>query len=89
MNTNHIIIGIILVLAVSYLLIFLKNKSPVHIKYEKTNNNNVLKKVVRKTKDYNIYGLPKKDDYMSQLMKEQLNNLQTKFYYDNCRFDVA
>jgi len=34
-----------------------------------------------------LYGFPEKDEYMSQTLKEQINNLESKFYYDNCQFE--
>jgi len=34
-------------------------------------------------------GLPKADEYMSQTLKEQINNMESKFYYDNCRYRIA
>ena len=37
-------------------------------------------------KQYSLYGLPEKDEYMSQKLREQLDNLDSKFYYDNCRY---
>ena len=36
--------------------------------------------------DFDKYGLPEQDEYMSQTLKSQLQNLETKFYYDNCRY---
>lgn len=38
-------------------------------------------------KDLNMYGLPEQDEYMSQTLRSQLQNLETKFYYDNCRYE--
>jgi len=38
------------------------------------------------SKDYSMYGLPEQDEYMSQTLRDQLRNLETKFYYDNCRY---
>jgi len=35
-----------------------------------------------------LYGFPEKDEYMSQTLKEQINNLKSKFYYDNCQFEL-
>ena len=33
-----------------------------------------------------LYGLPEVDPYMSELMKQQINSLSTKYYYDNCKY---
>ena len=38
------------------------------------------------SKDFSMYGLPEQDEYMSQTLRDQLRNLETKFYYDNCRY---
>jgi len=32
-------------------------------------------------------GLPNKDDYMSNSLKKQLNDLENRFYYNNCRWE--
>lgn len=32
-------------------------------------------------------GLPDKNDYMSDSLRQQLNDLENKFYYNNCRFE--
>ena len=31
--------------------------------------------------------LPPKDDYMSNSLRQQLNDLENKFYYNNCRWE--
>ncbi len=36
--------------------------------------------------DLGKFGLPEQDEYMSQTLRNQLTNLETKFYYDNCRY---
>ncbi len=33
-----------------------------------------------------LFGLPEKDEYMNPGFKAQIDELKTKFYYDNCRF---
>ena len=38
-------------------------------------------------KHQSLYGFPEKDDYMSVSLREQIANLENKFYYDNCRFE--
>ena len=38
-------------------------------------------------KTQSLYGFPEKDDYMSISLREQIANLENKFYYDNCRFE--
>tara|TARA_B100000927_G_scaffold259095_1_gene227884 strand:- start:194 stop:529 length:336 start_codon:yes stop_codon:yes gene_type:complete len=65
---------------------------------KKTSNNNNLNISQNKLKSneigkYNpkslsqgLYGLPEVDPYMSELMKQQINSLSTKFYYDNCKY---
>jgi hypothetical protein len=32
-------------------------------------------------------GLPNKDNYMPNSLKQQLNNLENRFYYNNCRWE--
>jgi hypothetical protein len=32
-------------------------------------------------------GLPKKDSYMSNSLKNQLNDMENRFYYNNCRWE--
>jgi hypothetical protein len=32
-------------------------------------------------------GLPNKDAYMSNALRSQLNDLENKFYYNNCRWE--
>lgn len=32
-------------------------------------------------------GFPEKNDYMSNSLKNQINNLENKFYYNNCRWE--
>lgn len=32
-------------------------------------------------------GLPKKDNYMSNNLRKQLNSMENKFYYNNCRWE--
>ena len=32
------------------------------------------------------YGLPDTDEYMTQSLRDQLEDLNNKFYYDNCRY---
>jgi hypothetical protein len=32
-------------------------------------------------------GLPNKDEYMSNSLRQQLNNLENRFYYNNCRWE--
>ena len=39
------------------------------------------------SKPTTLYGFPEKDAYMSQTLKEQIDNLESKFYYDNCQFE--
>jgi hypothetical protein len=67
--------------------------------YNTNNNNTNIRKIPQTTQKYmagdvlardlSIYGLPQKDEYMSQTLKEQIDNLETKFYYDNCRYQLA
>lgn len=32
--------------------------------------------------------LPNKDEYMTPLLRQQLDMMENKFYYDNCRFEL-
>jgi hypothetical protein len=36
-----------------------------------------------------LFGLPEKDEYMNPGFKAQIDELKTKFYYDNCRFRLV
>lgn len=36
-----------------------------------------------------LFGLPEKDEYMNPGLKAQIDELKTKFYYDNCRFRLV
>ena len=49
-------------------------------------DNNYMSPEARLRKQLDDYGLPDTDEYMSQSLQEQLNQLHNKFYYDNCRY---
>ena len=52
----------------------------------KNNNvNNVMKNNANKPQ-YSAFGLPPKDAYMSKGLRDQIDSLRTKFYYDNCQY---
>ena len=52
----------------------------------KSNNTyNILKNNDKKPQ-YSAFGLPPKDSYMSRELKNQIDTLRTKFYYDNCQY---
>ena len=36
-----------------------------------------------------LFGLPEKDEYMNPGFRAQIDELKTKFYYDNCRFRLV
>jgi hypothetical protein len=36
-----------------------------------------------------LYGLPEKDAYMSDTLRNQIDTLADRYYYDNCRFKVS
>jgi len=50
-------------------------------------NSNGTADVTANEKTQSLYGFPEKDDYMSVSLREQIVNLENKFYYDNCRFE--
>ena len=71
------------------------NKSKNKMKNNKNNNlnnnqnnskSNDIGKYNPKSLSQGLYGLPEKDPYMSELMKQQINSLSTKYYYDNCKY---
>lgn len=37
---------------------------------------------------YGLFNLPEKDEYMSPTFREQIDNMRTRFYYDNCQFSL-
>ena len=68
------------------------NTSKNSINNNKLNNSqnksesNEIGKYNPKSLSQGLYGLPEIDPYMSELMKQQINSLSTKFYYDNCKY---
>lgn len=35
---------------------------------------------------YSAFGLPPKDAYMTKAIRDQIDSLRTKLYYDNCKY---
>lgn len=96
-NTN-IIIGLLFVV----ILVLLFSKVSVSMENNNTSNDiskynrpNIIRQqnsnpspVSSRNVTYNeTLGLPAKDNYMSNGLKQQLNNMENKFYYNNCRWE--
>tara|TARA_Y100000389_G_C17445610_1_gene511416 strand:- start:411 stop:815 length:405 start_codon:yes stop_codon:yes gene_type:complete len=46
---------------------------------------NIMKKNDNHPK-YSAFGLPPKDSYMTKGLRDQIDSLRTKLYYDNCKY---
>lgn len=64
---------------------------PIINKNKNTNTNiNMNNPVVSSSRSVTLaesQGLPNKDAYMSNSLRSQLNSLENKFYYNNCRWE--
>jgi hypothetical protein len=97
-NTN-ILVGLLFIA----ILILLFSKISVSVGNNANNTTNTVNKPIQRPKRVNnslptstnsrnitlaeAQGLPNKDDYMSNSLKNQLNNLENRFYYNNCRWE--
>ena len=61
------------------------NNNNLNVSQNKSESNEIGK-YNPKSLSQGLYGLPEIDPYMSELMKQQINSLSTKFYYDNCKY---
>ena len=60
------------------------------------NSNSNIKHVTSDVGKYNpdapkmgLYGLPEKDIYMTSTLKNQIDALGDKYYYDNCKYKLS
>lgn len=51
----------------------------------KTDTDKIMKNNDNKPQ-YSAFGLPPKDAYMSKGLRDQIDTLRSKFYYDNCKY---
>jgi hypothetical protein len=49
------------------------------------NQINNIGKVNPKATTYALYNLPEKDEYMTADLRNQIDTLRTRYYYDNCQ----
>lgn len=99
-NTN-LIIGVlfvaILILLFSKITVSLKNNGNNDNKYNNSNTyirpmhqTNINSPVTQSSRNLTlaqVQGLPLKDSYMSNSLKTQIDKMEDKFYYNNCRWE--